>query len=84
MNQMRDRGRDLARRVVRKAGAVERGEIDELRRRVESLETQLQESRRLNLRVAELLDVVQELLVPVAARDEDRIRAVLDEYSASL
>ena len=44
----------------------------------------MQEARRLNRRLAELTDVVQELLVPIAQRDEEKVREYLDRYSASL
>ena len=40
----------------------------------------MQENRRLNRRVAELTDVVAELLVPLADRDEDKARELLARY----
>jgi hypothetical protein len=49
-----------------------------VRRRVAALEEGLQEQRRLNLRVAELTDVVTEL-VGAAARGEDEFRRVLSQ-----
>ncbi|MBS44798.1 MAG: hypothetical protein CMH83_16860 [Nocardioides sp.] len=58
--------------------------VAELRRRVEELEAEVQESRRLNRRLAELMDVVEELLVPLAQRDEERVRAFLDSHSQVL
>ena len=61
-----------------------RGDVAELRRRVEELEDEIQEARRLNRRLAELTDIVQELLVPVAQRDEAKINEYLERYSASL
>ena len=73
------RGRDVARRVRARVG---RGGGDQaLLRRVERLETEVQECRQLNLRLAELTDVVQELLLPVAQRDEDRVREIVEKYS---
>ena len=45
------------------------------------LEDEVQECRQLNLRLAELTDVVGELLLPVAQRDEDRIAEVMERYS---
>ena len=45
------------------------------------LEEEVQECRQLNLRLAELTDVVGELLLPVAQRDEDRIAEVMERYS---
>jgi hypothetical protein len=59
-------------------------DVAELRRRVAALEEEMQESRRLNRRLAELTDVVQELLVPLAQRDEEKIKEYLDRYSSSL
>jgi hypothetical protein len=44
----------------------------------------VQENRRLNRRLAELTDVVQELLIPISQRDEDKLRERLEKYSESL
>ena len=55
-----------------------------LKERVAELESEMQETRRLNLRVAEITDIVQELLIPIAQRDEDELRKRLERYSASL
>lgn len=55
-----------------------------LRRRVAELESEVQECRRLNVRLAELTDIVQELLVPLADRDEAKVRERLDRYAAGL
>jgi len=52
--------------------------------RIEELEAEVQENRNLNLRVAELIDVVQELLIPVASQDRDRIDAALAKFQRSL
>jgi len=41
------------------------------------------ENRRLNRRVAELTDVVAELLVPIADRDEEKARELLARYRAT-
>nr|WP_018178849.1 DUF6752 domain-containing protein [Jongsikchunia kroppenstedtii] len=41
----------------------------------------MQQNRRLQQRVAELTDVVAEVLVPAADRDDDRIRSVLARYN---
>ena len=59
-------------------------QINRLKERVAELESEMQETRRLNLRLAELTDVVEELLVPIAQRDEDKVREHLERYSASL
>ncbi len=59
-------------------------QVAQLRQRVEELESEVQENRRLNRRLAELTDVVQELLVPIAQRDEDKLRERLEKYAESL
>jgi hypothetical protein len=48
--------------------------------RIQALEAEVQENRRLNRRIAELTDVVTELLVPIADRDEDKVRELLAGY----
>jgi hypothetical protein len=85
-----DRPRLSARAARRLApGAVEY--LEGLERRVARLEEtnarlqrELRENQRMQRRLAELTDVVQELLVPIAQRDEDRIAEVLVEYQQTL
>lgn len=55
-----------------------------LRRRVARLEAEVQECRALNIRLAELTDIVTELLLPVAARDEAKLAALLERYRESI
>ena len=57
---------------------------DDLEQRVADLEADVAELRRHNLRLAEITDVVQELLLPLADRDEARIRAALERFNESL
>ena len=57
--------------------AVEGGDLEQ---RVAALEEAVQENRALNVRLAELTDVVSELLLPVAARDEERLEELLAKY----
>ena len=52
----------------------------DLAARVAALEEAVQENRALNVRLAELTDVVTELLLPVAARDEQKLEALLEKY----
>jgi hypothetical protein len=52
----------------------------ELEKRVAALEEAVQENRALNVRLAELTDVVTELLLPVAARDEEKLEELLGKY----
>lgn len=61
-----------------------RRELAELRAAVAELEEEVQENRRLQRRLAEITDVVQELLLPAAQRDDDRLRERLDSYTSSL
>ena len=87
MNQtLRGKGRRTLQRLAEAKGGrpASRREVAALRRRVAELEAEMQESRRLNRRLAELTDVVQELLVPIAQRDDDKVRRYLDRYSTAL
>jgi hypothetical protein len=58
--------------------------LPELRARLDALEAEVAESRRLNLRLAELTDVVQELLVPLHQRDQAAVDEVLERYRREL
>ena len=51
---------------------------------VRRLEAEVQECRALNIRLAELTDIVTELLLPVAARDEEKLAALLEKYRQSV
>lgn len=72
----------------RTAGVLTRafagGQLDALNRRVDELEAEVQECRQLNIRLAELTDLVEQLLLPIAARDEDKIAAAVEKYSRGL
>lgn len=54
-------------------------QVARLRKRVVELEAEVQENRRLNRRIAELTDVVQDLLVAGDGRDEADLRKRLGE-----
>jgi hypothetical protein len=60
------------------------GLVDELFTRINELEAAVEENRNLNLRVAELVDLVQELLLPVASQDQDKVEAALAKFQRSL
>ena len=81
MAEVRKRARGVRRRLVDAAGA---GLVTELLTRIDELEAAVQENRNLNLRVAELVDLVQELLLPVASQDRDKIDAALAKFQRSL
>lgn len=49
-------------------------------RRIRELEEAMQENRRLNRRIAELVDVVAELLVPATERDEAKLAELLERF----
>ena len=55
-----------------------------LRGRLAELEEEIQECRQVNRRLAELCDVLMELLLPVADRDEDEVQAILARYRADV
>lgn len=70
------------RRVARIVGVD--AELHELRTRVAELERDVQESRLLNQRLAELTDVVAEVLVPAADRDDKLVAERLAVYNREL
>jgi hypothetical protein len=49
-----------------------------LEAQVAELQVAVEESRRLNERLSDVLDVITELLVPAVDRDDDRLRAALE------
>lgn len=55
-----------------------------LEQRVADLEADMTEMRRQHLRLAELADVVQELLVPLSSRDETAVQDALERYRNAL
>lgn len=60
------------------------GERAPVRARLRALEEEVQELRQLNRRIAELTDVVAELLIPVQDRDEATIAEVLERYRSRI
>lgn len=67
-----DKVKSLAKRLLNHNGALEK--------RIDVLEKEVQECRQLNLRLAELTDVVAELLVPISDRDQARVDELLESY----
>jgi hypothetical protein len=55
-----------------------------LYKRVAELEKEIQETRKLNQRLSDLIDVVTEILVPVADRDDERMREALARLDAAV
>lgn len=60
------------------------GQVERLEQRVAELEEEVREVRRHHLRTAELTDLVQALLIPLATRDEAELAAVLERYTEQL
>jgi flagellar biosynthesis/type III secretory pathway chaperone len=82
--RLRVGGKQAARTLGRFRAGVHAESLQALRERVTVLEQEVQECRQLNLRLAELTDVVQELLLPMAQRDEERLSVLLEKYSRGL
>lgn len=81
MEKLKSGVRGAIRRVARISGVD--AELNELRLRVAELERDVQESRLLNQRLAELTDVVAEVLVPAADRDDKKLAERLTTYNRS-
>jgi hypothetical protein len=52
--------------------------------RLAHLEAEVEELKQLNLRLAELVDVVEELLLPLARQDPDQAVELLERYRDEL
>jgi hypothetical protein len=76
--------RNYARTVRDALGSGRRRELEQLSARVAELEAEVRECRRHQHRLAELTDVVEALLVPLADRDEAKVREALARYSDQL
>jgi hypothetical protein len=78
-----EKAKDVARRLrdrVRDSKAFDRS----LRGRVAQLEQQLEADRQLHRKIAELSDVVAELLIPIQDRDEARVTELLAQYRKTI
>lgn len=58
--------------------------VTELEQRVADLEADMSEVRQHNLRLAEISDVIQELLIPLASRDEAKVQEAIERFNKSL
>ena len=77
--------RGLKTRVVERiARAVAGEQLDELQRQFEALEAEVQECRQLNIRLAEVTDLVEQLLLPIAAQDQEKIAAAVEKYNRTI
>lgn len=71
----------LVRSSVARIAAPRRDrQVDALQQRIADLEAEVERGRRLHLRVATLTDVVQQLLLPAAQRDEEVTQEALRIY----
>ena len=78
-----EKAKNLARKVrdrARSTSAFDRS----LRGRVLRLEQELEADRQLHRRIAELSDVVTELLIPIQDRDEERVTEILAQYRKTI
>jgi predicted nucleic acid-binding Zn-ribbon protein len=83
---LRRRGADVAKAAsgLQGRGHKVQRELEDLRNRVDQLEQDIQEARQMNKRLAEITDVVAEVLLPAEQRDEERMRELLARYEQSL
>ncbi len=59
-------------------------EVAALKRKVDRIEAELDESQQLHKRLAEITDVVAEVLLSAEQRDGARLRAFLQDYDRGL
>ena len=78
------RGGFKDRAVERVARAVAGDRLDELQQRLDELQAEVQECRQLNIRLAEVTDLVEQLLLPIAAQDQDKIAAAVEKYTRTI
>lgn len=82
--QMLEQGRQAVHGLRRVRAGLRGDELDRLRERVDELEEEILEARQLHLRLAELTDVVEELLLPAVQRDEQKLAEALARYTKGL
>ena len=58
--------------------------VRDLEERIEVMEDEMQEHRQLSRRVAELTDLIADLLVPLAQNDQTKVNEIIDRYRASI
>lgn len=71
-------------RIRRRGGAQSAPSNQQLAARVAALEAAVEENRQLNQRLADVVDVVTEVLVPAADRDDERLRSALSNLGKTL
>lgn len=55
-----------------------------LYKRLKALEAEVQECRQMNVRLAELCDVMMELILPATQRDESAIAEIVERYKRDI
>ena len=58
--------------------------LRDLEERIEVMEDEMQEHRQLSRRVAELTDLIADLLVPLAQNDQAKVDEIVSAYRASI
>ena len=84
MVQVSDKRSFRDRAVERVARAVAGDRLEQLQRRLEDLEAEVQECRQLNIRLAEVTDLVEQLLLPIAAQDQEKIAVAVEKYNRTM
>ncbi|HEU4567097.1 MAG TPA: DUF6752 domain-containing protein [Marmoricola sp.] len=90
--EIRHAGNRLRARIKRGSGDDEHArrlarlerQLRQARRRISALEDDVQEARRLNKRIAELTDLVAEVLLSEDRRDDAAVRSRLKAYRDSV
>ncbi len=77
----KDRVKNEARKALSRASGPR---LASLEAEVAELQLAVEESRRLNERLSDVLDVVVELLVPAVDRDDERLKAALDHLGKTV
>ena len=70
--------------VDRMLRAVAGERLEELQQRMEELSAEVQECRQLNIRLAEVTDLVEQLLLPTVAQDREKIAAAVEKYTRTI
>lgn len=58
--------------------------LRQLEERVATLEAEVRRLDPVHVRLAELIDLVQELLLPVAQQDQEKVAALVEKYTDEL
>lgn len=79
------RGRSFKGRLVQRVARAWGGDqMESLQHRLDVLEAEVQECRQLNVRLAEVTDLVEQLLLPIAAQDQEAVAAAVEKYTRTI